>query len=219
MFFILSVSYTALPQRDDAILSQSKNQIIIDASGSLGLRYYDRKCTQTYPNQTLVGDEEWDWCSNIMKTNNDYPWISYRIPNKAMKLRGFSVRNGCCHSLCCCDPETGHDIDFHCCCGLYSFSLQGSNDNHKWKIIHKVEKEIKFYECKLMTYEFEMTEAFHYIRLVMDEAWPRCEIKCIQINQIELYGETISSSFYSYEQDIDEKDEESVSIIGRIKKN
>ena len=155
------------------------------SSGSIGIRYFDGQCKQTYPNQILVGDEGWDWCSNIMKSTDDHPWVTYRLPNKAMSLRGYSVRNGCCHRHCCCDPGTDRDLDIHCCCDLYNFSLQGSNDKKTWKTIHRVEKDRQFYNCQLKTYEFDITRPFNFIRFFMDEEYPHCP-KCIQINQIEL---------------------------------
>ena len=211
------MAYTAIQKRDDALLSQTLKPFV-EASGSLGIRYDARTCKPTYPNQTLVSDSHLDWCSNLMKSTDDYPWISYRLPNKAMKIRGFSVRNGCCDDgaiICCCDPQSGDDLDFRYCCELYRFSLQGSNDNKTWKTIHKVETDNRFRWCELKTYEFDLSESFNIVRFVMDEAYPGCP-KCLQINQIELYGETVNSDFDTFENE--EDNEESVSIIGRVKR-
>ena len=156
---------------------------------------------------------------NIQRKGSDEkPWIQFFLKNKAMRLKGYALRNGCCYyDYCCCDPETGKYLDYYCCCQLYSFSLQGSNDNKTWKIIHRVEKDDTIRICQIKTYEFDMTEGFQFIRLVMDEEYPGCP-KCMQLNQVELYGETIYSSYYSsYEDDLD--NEESISIIGKIKKS
>ena len=215
MFLLISMSYTSIPKREDALLSQSRVAPIIDASGSIGCRNSDGKCKQTFPNQTIVGDPNWDWCSNIGKSKDDHPWVSYRFPSKAMKIRGYSVRNGCCFYHCCCDPETDEDFDLGCCCRLYSFSLQGSNNNKTWKTLHKVESDRDFYECQVKTYEFDLSEPFFYVRFVLDSPWPGC-VKCLQLNQIELYGETIHTNDDSYEGE--EDNEESVSIIGKVKK-
>ena len=217
MFLLISMAYTAIEKREDALLSQHFKPFV-EASGSLGIRTHDGTCQATSPNQTLVGDSQFDWCSNVMKSTDDSPWISYRLPNKAMKIRGFSVRNGCCFDdafRCCCDPQSGADIDNDCCCRLYRFSLQGSNDNKTWKTIHKVAKDNRFLWCELKTYEFDLSEPFNIIRFMMDEAYPGCP-KCLQLNQIELYGETVNSDFDPYENE--EDNEESVSIIGRVKK-
>ena len=136
-----------------------------------------------------------------------------------MKVSRYSVRNGCCHRyMCCCDDENGKIIDYdaRCCCRLYSYSLQASNDNKTWTILHKVEKDEKFYFCETKTFELkEKSSPYTYFRFVLDEEYPHC-IKCMQINQIELYGETVSS-IYSSCPDNDDEDE-SISIIGRVKK-
>ena len=211
------MAYTTIQKRDDALLSQNLKPFV-EASGSLGIRFDGRTCKPTYPNQTLIGEAHLDWCSNLMKSTNDSPWISYHLPNKAMKIRGFSVRNGCCYDdifMCCRDPQSGADSYLDCCCRLYSFSLQGSNDNKTWKTIHQIVKDNRFRWCELNTYEFDLSESFNIVRFVMDEGYPGCP-KCLQINQIELYGERVNSDFDSYENE--EDNEESISIIGRVNK-
>ena len=218
MFLLISIAFTAIPKREDALFSQPGIMPIIEASGSLGLRSHDLICTSTHPNQTLVEDEELDWCSNIAKTTNDLPWISFHLLNKGMKIRGYSIRNGCCHKECCCDPETDTDFDAFCCCRLYRFSLQGSNDNKTWKTIHKVEKDPKFHLCQYKTYDFDLSESFNIVRFIMEEEYPHCP-KCLQINQIELYGETVSSTFFPNEEyNENDENDESISIIGRVHK-
>ena len=209
----LTLAFTAFPENSDSIFSKLTNiQSHIEASGSLGLYMYDSVCHPTFPNYTLVEDARKDWCSNV-GTAGDMPWIIYNIPNKAMKLRGYVLRNGCCRYYCCCDPETQKDLYFDCCCRLYSFSLHGSNDNVTWKLIHKVEKLDVFYSCQIKEFEFEMTEPFRYIKFSMDEEFPGCP-KCMQLNQLDFYG-TLTDSFSSYEEEME--NEESVSIIGKVK--
>ena len=52
----------------------------------------------------------------------------------------------------------------------------------------------------------------------MDEYLHGCT-RCVQINKIELYGETTHSEFYSIEDETDETDnKESISIIGKLRK-
>ena len=216
MFLLLVVKYVEFPPRQDALLNPSlenENNLRIEASGSIGL-HYDGKCQQTYPNTTIKVNEKMDWCSNIAE-NNAFPYISYSFANKAMKLRGYSVRNGCCWYACCCLDD--HTDIYGCCCRLYSFSLLGSNDKQNWKTIHKIHREEKFWRCLYKTYEFEMTEPFKYIKFQMDEPFPNCQ-RCLQINEIQLYGELINS-FGSDEDLLTSGDDESISIIGKIKRN
>ena len=218
MFFLFSVFFVALPDRKDALLYQATDvKPVIEASGSSGFLQGDSNCIPTYPNQTLVGNQKMDWCSNILPNNQGHPWIQYSFPNKAIKLTGYAIRNGCCYYYdCCCNPETGDKLDYYCCCRLYSFSLLGSNDNKTWVTLHKVEQDKKFYYCKLNTYEIQTSQSFKFIRFVLDEPWPGCP-NCMQINQIELYGQTITSfsTFDTYEGD---DSDESISIIGKVKR-
>ena len=216
MFLFISMEFIAFPSREDAIFKNADCQPIVTSSGNLGL-HYRGKCNPTYPNETLQESEKYDWCSNLARDENDHPWISFSFPNKMMKLKGYSLRNGCCFYDCCCDPETGRFIDDHCCCELYDFSLQASNDNHTWKVIHQVQRDqdrIRF--CEFRTFEFPMTEAFQFFRIVQDKEEPGC-LKCMQINQIEFYGETINSLPFFIGNEY-EDNEESVSIIGKVKR-
>ena len=219
MILILLVKFIAFPKRDDSIFQKQtqKENIQVSASGSLGF-YYHGKCHMSYPNETLISNEENEWCSNIAETPDKMPWITYSLKNHRMRLTGYSLRNGCCppmHHYCCCD-ETGEIIDSDgiCCCRLYSFSLQGSNDNKTWKTIHSVEKKTDFYLCKYEIYEFPKTESFQFIRLILNQEFPGCP-RCLTINEVDLLGETIpfTNSF-----EYDEENEESVSIIGKVKR-
>ena len=215
LYFLCFVKYVAFPDKGDALFHANQGKVITSASGSLGLLNFDDKCEMTYPNQTLVANEYLDWCSNIASSKENMPWITFSIKNKRMRLTGYSLRNGCCHYACCC-TEDGHVIDYACCCRLYSYSLQGSNDNKTWITIHKIEKKQDFYWCKFETFDFPRTQEFQYVRIIQDEEWPGCP-KCLQLNQIELYGDTIDGQFYdSFEGD---DNEESVSIIGKVRKS
>ena len=210
------MEFVAFPTKNNAIFANEmkKNTDIVEThvSGSLGL-YYSGKCHKTYPNQTLFSDEKQDWCSNIGKSKEAKPWITYNLKGKSMKISGYSIRSGCCWYTCCCvDDDTM--VDGYCCCRLYSFSLQGSNDNKTWKTIHKVEKDNNFWECKANTYELKNNnEQFMFLRILLDEQLPGCKF-CMQINQIEFYGDVIDSQFAgSFESD---DNDESVSIIGKV---
>ena len=212
------VAFSAFPESSDSIFAhENQREINIATSGSLGL-YYGGKCHKTYGNETLVSSEEHEWCSNIAKDKNDpaaNPFIQYSLKGKQMIINKYTVRNGCCKYDCCCTEGDGI-IDQFCCCTLYSFSLRASNDNLTWKTLHKVEKDKTIRFCEIKTYELnEEYGPFTYLRLVLDEEWPNC-LKCMQVNQIEFYGRTVNSA-YGYSENAD--DEESISIIGRVKKN
>ena len=217
MFSLFFLNFVAFPSRKDSIISRinANDEIIIDSVGSAGI-YYGGKCHQTYPNNTLIQDEQMDWCSRVIPKHekNIKPWIIFSVKDKAMKIKGYSIRNGCCFYDCCCTDD-GKVFDGVCCCRLYSFSLHGSNDNITWKLIHKIEREKTFWRCKYFTYEFPMTEPFKYLKLVQDEQFPGCHY-CLQINQVEFYGETINSDDLIEQKD-DEFDD-SISIIGKISK-
>ena len=215
MLMILTMAYLAFPERNDALIGPNAVNVKVDVSGSMGLLMDNGKCVPTEPNVTLSPDEKYDWCSNWVRSDDEHPWISYSISNKAMKLVGYSVRNGCCYYDCCCIPETGELFDGECCCEIVEFSLQGSNDNHTWKVIHQTERDQgRLHHCESKTFEFPMTESFKFVRFVLDKQLSGCP-RCMQINQIEFYGSTISSYPDQYDN---EENEESVSIIGKIKR-
>ena len=213
-YFLLLLQFIAFPDRKDSILQEENKygNVIISSSGSIG-QYKKGKCELTFPNRTLEASQNNDWCSNIATSDNDMPWITYSIKGKQMKLTGFAIRSGCCLSSSCCCLD-GKIIDY-CCCDLFSFSLQGSNDNKTWKLLHKVEKDYYFYYCQYKTYEINNHDSFQYVRLVMDQEYPGC-VKCITVNQIELFGKAEPSNSYYFDSEND-GDDESISIIGKIK--
>ena len=134
-----------------------------------------------------------------------------------MKISRYSIRNGCCHYWRCCDENDRIIYDSNCCCYLYSFSLQASNDNFTWKVLHKVEKDNDFDIFQTKTFELEeISQPYKYLRFVVDEEYPNC-YKYMQINQIEFYGENVFNEYVPYSENTD--DDESISIIGRVNKN
>ena len=217
MLHLFLINFISFPSRKDSIFSKVDiKDIKTDVVGSSGL-YYSSKCHPTYPNETLTENEKTDWCSSIIpKDSKDIkPWITFSIKNKAFKVNGYSLRNGCCWYDCCCSLD-GAVYDGICCCRLYSFSLLGSNDNTTWKLIHRVERDKTFWRCKYMTYEFPETETFRYLKLVQNEPFPGCYF-CMQLNQIDFYGELINSD-YLLDDGIPDEDE-TISIIGKIKQS
>ena len=215
MMMLILMQFIAFPEKEDALLAKNANGVQTEVSGSLGL-YYNRKCHQTYPNETFHEDRKMDWCSNVVSPNSgEKPWIQYHIKNKKIQLKSFAIRNGCCYHPCCClDDNTIYD--YECCCILHSFSLLGSDDNKTWVTLHKEEKVKDFWSCQSKTFELEKESPyFNFIRLVQDAPYPGC-IFCMQINQVELYGR-LSDSIDVFGGP-DDLDDESVSIIGKIRK-
>ena len=218
-FFLSFVAFVAFPDSTEAVLANNVKDVNIETSGNLGI-YHHGKCHPTYGNETITSEELSDWCSNIAELENgkkENPFIQYSVKGKQIKAKRYSLRNGCCryYSLCCIE-ESGKIVDYYCCCRLYSFSLQASNDNVTWKVLHKVEKDKTIDYCDTRTYELaEPSTPYRYFRFVLDEEWPGCQ-KCLQINQIEIYGELVASSFAELDAG---EDEESISIIGRVKKS
>ena len=218
--FLLVISYVKFPDSRDALLGGQKHgEVVIENSGSLGL-YYSGKCHKTYGNETITENEYTDWCSNIARGNGSQnPWIQYSLKGKMLRVNKYSIRNGCCRYYDCCCNDDGEIVDEGCCCRLYSYSLQASNDNITWTLLHSVKKDSSFYICEVRTFDLSKSEdsrhPYRYFRLVLDEELPGCP-KCMQINQFELYGEVLSSSFESYSDNSDE--DETISIIGRIKR-
>jgi hypothetical protein len=96
---------------------------------------------------------------------------------------------------------------------MYSFSLQASNDNKTWKVLHKVEKDKNFPSCTTKTFSIQESGYFRYIKFVNDEQFPGCP-NCMAINQFALYGDLQVSSGTLYTE---EENEEDVSIIGKIR--
>ena len=215
--FLAFMELSAFPERNNALLNVEKNlkDVKVQSSGSIGF-YKSGKCVPTYPNQTLGRDDpRSDWCSNLAKSKDDNPWISYSLKNKRVSLTGYSIRSGCCYSTCCCIDDSSY-IPNCCCCELYSFSLQGSTDNITWETIHSVVKERDLEYCAHRTYDFPKTKQYSYVRLLLDEPRPGCD-SCMAINKIELYGESVDYIFS--DSMIDDETEDTISIIGKVRKS
>ena len=221
----LFMEYVALPSRSDAIFANiQSNKLNIYSSGSIGL-YFQGKCHKTNPNYTLIDDEMQDWCSNVVKrenpkqeiSNDQKPFVTFNIQNKAFQLNSYAIRSGCCRRICCCIDDGTFLGDEGCCCRLYSFSLLGSNDNKTWITLHSVNSERNLRICEARTYEIQnQKQSFRFIRFQMDGEWPGCPF-CMQLNQIEFYGSTIHTGYYE-DYEYEESEEEAVSIIGKIRR-
>ena len=204
------LNFVAFPNRKDALLSTKNNtELVIRSSGSSGLFHGNSICQQTSPNLTISKNWKMEWCSNMGTNDNEIPWISFSYPNKSMKLRGFSMRNGCCNYYdSCCNALTNEKYGDYCCTKNNNYYLQGSVDNSTWKTIYHVKGANQSKVCSLETYEFDLTEKFNIVRLIIGNKASESP-KCMHLNQIELYGE-----FVNTEKDADQ---DSVSIIGKMK--
>ena len=211
--FSLLLEIKPFPERNDNLMKERDDEMRIYASGSIG-EYIKDKCVKTKP-ETIIDPTEShiDWCSAPNKTKDDNPWFIINKKNKAINVKGYALRTGCCVFDCCCDD--GRYIA--CCCALYSWSLQVSHDNVTWKEIHRVEKDKQLYNCMNRVFDLSPTnEYYEYVKLVQTEPWPGC-LLCMCINKFELYGK-LRNSIGSGEFDDGENDE-SVSIIGKVSKN
>lgn len=154
-------------------------------------------------------DKRYDWCSNCGVTDTDFPWITFSLENRRIRLSSYFIKAGCCYDGCCC-AEAGYCV--HCC--LYSWSLQVSNDNKTWTEAHKVEKDRTLEYCAEKTFTLDKAYDAKYVRLIQTEACPG-DPPCIALNKIELYGDILGDSpdddFVSYHDDDDD-----ISIIGHI---
>ena len=219
IFLQLLITFIAFPDSKDALLGlEDKNLVDIDMSGCLGVSK-NGKCHPTFGTETLVSDEKTDWCSKIPNNKNDKnqnPWIQYSIKGKQMIVEKIRIRNGCCRYFDCCYVDDNTIINQNCCCKLYSYSILASNDKKKWKLMKKVEKDKSFYTCEFKTFEINAEEPYRYYRITLDEEFPGCP-KCMQINQVEFYGESMAAKdFITYDG---ENEDESISIIGKVRKN
>ena len=203
MLLLLSLFFEAFPDRKDAILSRYSSRVIAESSGSIGTLSKDSKCVITNPNNTMINDSESEWYSNIA-TNKDEPWISYFIPLQAMKLTGYSVRNGCDPNPQYCS-ENGTDYNMDNLCPLGLFSLEGSNNKKRWIYLHSISFGESLNLCESKTYKINSTDSYSFVRFIYNDYGDGGCKKFLRINQIELYGELVPSDcvFYSYEQDID----------------
>ena len=148
-------------------------------------------------------------------TTNIKVFATYSLKGKRMKLNGYSLRNGCCRHVECCCIDDDTFIDEYCCCSIFSYSLQVSDDNITWRTIHSVEEDHEIKRCTNRVHKFDKDEDFTFVRLVLDKPRPYCE-NCFALNRFEIYGSAIhDNGIY----DINNDDDESVSIIGKIDQN
>ena len=180
-----------------------ENITAVEASGS----YFcwdsiNRKDIPSKPEFCIDPESKTEWCSTVNKSKDDYPWLLVRLKNRKFKLSGYSVKAGCC------------SVEDICCCRLYTWSLEGSNDNKTWVTLHKDERNMELSYCKNKTFEVKQSQYFTFFRIIQYDAEPGCW-KCIQLAKIEFYGD-LDGSYSSFEeQDLDDE----ISIIGRVTHN
>ena len=161
-----------------------------------------KKDILTKPENILDPQEKYEWCSNFNSSKNDKPWLSFELLKSSFTLKGYSIKSGCCYYS-------------SCCCKIFSWSIQGSNDNKTWSTIHKQEKNEALNNCQVQTFSFSNNKSYKFIRIIQDEPQPRCWY-CMDISRLEIYGDYNNDEYFS----IDETDsDEEVSIIGKVTQN
>ena len=70
-----------------------------------------------------------------------------------------------------------------------------------------------FHFCKAKSFELDqISRPFTYLRFVLDEEWQDC-LRCLQINQIEFYGQTVELREETDASNLIMQKEEPVSVI------
>ena len=140
----------------------SSNITKVEASGS---EYcYDerfKKDVASSPEFCIDPLSTLEWCSDIDYERKRKPWISVNFRNNKVKLSGYSLKLGCC-------------FDGICCCMIYSWSLQGSNDNTTWKTLHKMEKQDDFKDCDSKSFEVTTSQPYSIYRIIQDSPYQGC---------------------------------------------
>ena len=147
--------------------------------------------------------DDYEWCSDINKTLFDHPWILFNFKKRKFQMSGYSLKQACCDAV-------------GCCCIIYSWSMQGSNDNKTWTTIDKQEKQRDFNDCDTKSWEVSSQQRYSYIRLIQDEPFPKCWY-CIGLSKIEIYGTLSGAEMDNFDSNQDADDE--VSIIGKVYNN
>ena len=178
----------------------------IECSGSN--QFWNRSLKRdilTNPNFAINPEENnLEWCSNFNKTKTDYPWLMFNFGKQKFNVIGYSLKLGCCDY-------------FSCCCLLYSWSLEGSNDNKTWTKIHQLEKQSDFDFGDVRSFKVDNLNKFYqYIRLKQDQPHPSCWY-CIGLARMEIYGDLLTDEYSEMGDDINDNDE--VSIIGKVTKH
>lgn len=187
--------------------------IVVDSSGSSN-QHINGSRQLTKPEYSIYPwTKDYDWCSNVGRSYDVHPWITFSLQKKRIKFNGYFVRCGCCYTDCCCEDDRYGCFD---CC-LYSWSLQTSDDNKTWTEVHKVEKDNSMRRCNEKSYKLDKEYTAKFVRLIQNDPCPGYP-PCIAINKFEIFGDAISDDdnddFVSFHDDDDD-----VSIIGHISKN
>ena len=171
----------------------------IEASGSRYCWDFDLKDdVLTKPENAIDPNAKHEWCSNFNRSKSDKPWISFDFKEISFRISGYSLKAGCCG-------------DTNCCCKIYSWSMQGSNDNKTWASLHSVEKDDDFFKCKEKSFKISESGNYRFYRMIQDESQPNCWY-CMDISRIELYGDLNTDQYNNIMID----SEEEVSIIGKV---
>ena len=177
--------------------------VSVSASGSYYV-YSQAKMSdvESKPENCVDPNAELEWCSNYDHKKEMKPWLLLTFNKSKVKLDGYSLGSGCC-------------VYSTCCCKMYTWQLQGSNDNETWDILHNDKNNNEFGFCLNKEFKIESNKWYKMIKLIQLDAENNCPT-CISLRKIELFGEIESDEAW---QNVEDADENEVSIIGKVKKS
>ena len=180
-----------------------EGRIKIDASGSRICWVSDfSDDVMTKPENCVDPESKIQWCSSFDSRRVKKQWISFTFEGAKLNLQGYSLHAGCCSA-------------YRCCCKIYSWSIQGSNDNVTWTTLDKVEKDEELFDCANKSFPVKSNgNSYKTIRLIQDESEKGCPT-CIDLTKIEIYGDLNDENYIPD----DLEDNEEVSIIGKVTNN
>ena len=198
MFLFLTMLVETIPKSDfveyDGIFKKNFNNTTMVASAS--------STWLNTPSDVINPDSYYEFCTKYKKEKQ---WFAVQFTEKSVKLKSYAIQLGCCYF---------YDS---CCCELYSWVLEGSNDNTTWSVLDKEDKLSDFYYCNSRTFELKKaSQPYSYFRITQTETKPNCD-SCIGMMRMEFFGDLVAKGSYRPEISEDAGDDEEVSIIGHVK--
>lgn len=179
LFLILFRRHYKLNERYDGILKNEydNNNIKIESNReSFSFNPKVKKEEIIKHENCLNPSSEHKWCSKHDINKPGKPWIRIIFKNNTrILLKGYSIKFGCCNKDACC-------------CKIFSWLLEGSNDNFIWTKLHVIEKNDEFIKCGERTFEIFNFEFYKYFRIRDSDFYQKCAT-CISILKLEFYGD------------------------------
>ena len=152
------------------------------------------------PSDAINPNSYLEFCTKYLDREQ---WFSVVLADKQLLMSSYAIQLGCCNF---------YDT---CCCNLYSWILEGSNDNRTWYIIDKKERVNDFTKCENKEFKIPSnTQKFSHFRFTQKEPQPGCK-SCIGLKRMEFFGK-----LYDFQALIEDEQylDTEVSIIGHLKK-